>query len=302
MPVSVPMHLIRVAPHSYYVRGQAGMVSSANEGFNSNAGFVVTRDGVVVFDTLGTPALGKAFLALIRTVTKAPIRKVVISHYHSDHYYGLAAFKASGPVDIIASKEVKDYLATSAAAERLTERRQSLAPWVNQYTTVIAPDHYVDGEASFTLGGMTFRLVHAGPAHTPEDMMMLVEEEGVLFAGDVIFAGRIPYVGDADISSWLAAIDRLSAFHPKVLVSGHGDYSTDAAADLQLTKNYLTFLRKTMHDAVDQGTDFEEAYKATDWSRFSGVPAFDVANHKNAFGAYLAAERESLAQPATPQH
>ena len=116
----------------------------------------------------------------------------------------------------------------------------------------------------------------------------------MLFAGDVIFAGRIPYVGDADIGPWLAAIERLSAFHPKVLVSGHGAYSTDAAADLLLTKDYLTLLRKSMREAVEQGTDFEEAYKATDWSRFSALPAFSEANHKNAFDAYLNAERESL--------
>ena len=59
-PVGVPM---QVAPHSYDVLGQAGMVSHAshaNQCFNANAGFVVTADGVVVFDTLGTPALGSA--------------------------------------------------------------------------------------------------------------------------------------------------------------------------------------------------------------------------------------------------
>ena len=56
-PVGVPM---QVAPHSYDVLGQAGMVSPANQCFNANAGFVVTADGVVVFDTLGTPALGSA--------------------------------------------------------------------------------------------------------------------------------------------------------------------------------------------------------------------------------------------------
>jgi glyoxylase-like metal-dependent hydrolase (beta-lactamase superfamily II) len=297
-PTSVKMQLTQVAAHTYYVRGQAGMVSSTNEGFNSNAGFVVTSDGVVVFDALGTPALGKALLALIRTVTAAPIRKIVISHYHSDHFYGLAAFRHEGQVDVMAGGEVEAYLTTGAPAERLDERRSSLAPWVNRHTTIIAPDHYLAAQGEhFSLGGMTFRLLHAGPAHTPEDVMMLVEEEGVLFAGDIIFAGRIPYVGDADLTSWLAAIDHLAAFQPKVLVAGHGMHSTDAASDLLLTKNYLTYLRQMMRSAVDKGDDFEQAYRSTDWSRFNALPAFDAANRKNAFGAYLAAERELLAPP-----
>lgn len=297
VPATVPMALVKVAPHTWYVRGQAGMVSSANQGFNSNAGFVVTRDGVVVFDALGTPGLGAALLAQIRSVTKAPIRKVVVSHYHSDHFYGLAAFKAAGPVEVIAHRAVRDYLATPAAAERLAERRHSLAPWVDARTAIVAPDRYLDeAVSSFRLGGMTFTILHAGPAHTPEDLMMLVKEDGVLFAGDVIFSGRIPFVGDADITPWLGAIDRLAASHPSVMVAGHGAHSTDAGADLALTRDYLTFLRKEMRAAVEAGVDFEDAYRTVDWSAFNKLPAFEAANHKNAFGAYLAAEREALGQ------
>jgi glyoxylase-like metal-dependent hydrolase (beta-lactamase superfamily II) len=300
---TVPMALLKVAPHTYYVRGQAGMVSTANQGFNSNAGFVVTADGVVVFDALGTPGLGAALLAQIRSVTKAPIRKIIISHYHSDHFYGLAALKASGPVEVIAHREVRDYLATPAAAERLAERRQSLAPWVDARTGIIAPDRYLtEPVESFKLGGMTFTVLHAGPAHTPEDLMMLVNEDGVLFAGDVIFSGRIPFVGDADITPWLGAIDRLAAAHPTVMVAGHGEHSTDAARDLALTRDYLAFLRKAMRSAVEMGLDFEEAYRATDWSSFSKLPAFDAANHKNAFSAYLTAERDALAHVPDASH
>jgi glyoxylase-like metal-dependent hydrolase (beta-lactamase superfamily II) len=61
----------------------------------------------------------------------------------------------------------------------------------------------------FKLGGLTFRVLHAGPAHTPEDLMMLVEEDGVLFVGDLMFSGRIPFVGDAQVASWIAAIERV---------------------------------------------------------------------------------------------
>ena len=79
-PVSVPMQVTQVAAHSYYLLGQAGMVSSANEGFNANAGFVVTSDGVVVFDALGTPALGKRFADLIAKTTNQAVRRVIVSH------------------------------------------------------------------------------------------------------------------------------------------------------------------------------------------------------------------------------
>ena len=51
---------IRASEHVWYFQGDTGMASTANRAFNSNAAFVVTRDGVVVFDALGSPELGAA--------------------------------------------------------------------------------------------------------------------------------------------------------------------------------------------------------------------------------------------------
>ena len=292
-PVSVEVAPQRVSDRVWYVQGDSGMVSLRNEGFNSNAGFVVTDEGVVVFDALGTPALGAALLGRIREITKQPVRRVVVSHYHSDHFYGLQAFQEAG-AEVWAHRAVRDYLATDAPGERLAERRASLAPWVTDEARIVAPDRLVDGETVFRLGGLTFRLLPAGPAHTTEDMMMLVEEEGVLFAGDLVFDGRVPFVGDADPSAWLAALDRLSAYRPRVVVTGHGRASTDALADLTLTRNYLRFLRAEMGKAVDELLDFDEAYQRTDWSRFSSLPAFEDANRRNAYNVYLRMQREAL--------
>lgn len=291
--VTVDVDPQRVSERVWYVRGDSGMVSLQNEGFNSNAGFVVTDDGVVVFDALGTPALGAVLLERIRQVTKQPVRRVVVSHYHSDHFYGLQAFKEAG-AEVWAHRSVRDYLATDAPALRLAERRESLAPWVTDEARIVAPDRYVDGEDVFRIGGVTFRLLPAGPAHTDEDLMMLVEEEGVLFAGDLIFAGRVPFVGDADPRAWLLALEQLSAHRPRIVVTGHGPVSNDALADLALTREYLLYLRAQMGEAVDELLDFDEAYTRTDWSRFSSLPAFDDANRRNAYNVYLQMQREAL--------
>ena len=93
-PVSLPfvLHKVPDAP-VYYVVGQSGVPDAGNEGHTSNAGFVVTSAGVVVFDALGTPALGYRLLQRIREVTDQPVERIVISHYHADHIYGLQAFK-----------------------------------------------------------------------------------------------------------------------------------------------------------------------------------------------------------------
>jgi len=298
-PSAVAMQAEQVAPHSWYVRGQTGLVSKANEGFNANAGFVVTTEGVVVFDALGTPALGKRFGGLIAATTPQPIRKVVVSHYHADHFYGLQALKGPG-VEIWAHQVVRDYLAGEAPAARLAERRESLAPWVNEKTRVVAPDRYVGDDTVFKLGGLTFRVLHAGPAHTPEDLMMLVEEDGVLFVGDLVFSGRVPFVGDAQVASWIAAIDRVLALKPRVVVGGHGPASQRAVDDLALTRDYLVYLHSQIAAAFDEGLDFEAAYQRIDWSRYAVLPAFEAANRRNAYQTYLNVEQEALQAVKAP--
>ena len=277
---------IKVSPSIYYIRGDSGIPSQANRGHTSNAGFVVTREDVVVFDALGTPVLGKELIDAIRKITPLPIRRVIVSHYHADHVYGLQPLKALG-AEIWAHRAARAYLDSEAAQLRLAERKKSLAPWVGADTRLVSADRWLESEQTFRSGGLTFRVFPLGPAHTPEDLAMLVAEEGALFVGDVMFAGRLPFVGDADSKSWIAAIDRIVRLNPRILIGGHGDASRDAVADLRLTRDYLAYLREKMGAAADELEDFEVAYRRTDWSRFARQPAFAEVNRRNAYNTYI---------------
>jgi glyoxylase-like metal-dependent hydrolase (beta-lactamase superfamily II) len=185
---------------------------------------------------------------------------------------------------------------TEAAQLRFEQRKQELFPWVNEDTRFVEPDKYLIGDADFELGGVHFSIRHVGPAHSAEDLAMLVREDGVLYAGDLVFKGRVPFVGDADSKAWLASLDKLTAMKPRVLVPGHGAVSRAPAKDLALTRDYLTYLRSEIGKAVAKLEPFDEAYARIDWSRFSKLPAFEAANRPNAYNTYLLMERESLSQ------
>lgn len=290
---TVPLRATQVGAHSWYVLGQSGAASRANQGFMSNAGFVVTADGVVVFDSLGTPALARKLIAEIRKVTQQPIRRVIVSHWHADHYYGLQAFKTLG-AEIWAHEAAQAVLGSDAAADRLAQRRDTLGPWIDAGFKAVPADVWLAGDTDFRMGGLTFRLRHVGPAHAPDDVVMFVEEDRVLFSGDVVFKGRVPFVGEADSKAWLAALDRLLAFDPRVMVPGHGAASQTPRADLALTHDYLTDLRAQMGRAVADFMPFEEAFEAADWSRWKPLPAYHEAHRRNAYNTYLRMEQESL--------
>jgi glyoxylase-like metal-dependent hydrolase (beta-lactamase superfamily II) len=291
--VTVDMSPIQVGPHSYYVQGLPGAASAENQGFMSNSGFVITREGVVVFDALGTPALARKLVSEIRKLTDLPIKRVIMSHYHADHYYGLQVFKDLG-AEIWAHKGAKDATRSTAAAERLAQRKEALSPWVDDSIRLVEADLWLEGDTDFKMGGLTFAIRHVGPAHSAEDLAMFVREDGVLYAGDLVFEGRIPFVGEADSRAWLASLDELLAFNARVLVPGHGAASEDPDRDLALTRDYLTYLRTQMGKAVDELVPFAEAYRATDWSQYEKLPAFEEANRINAYQTYLLLERETF--------
>ncbi len=286
-----PLRAQRVADNTWFVQGEAALGSAANRNFISNAAFVVTPDGVVVIDALGSPTLAQELIAAIRQVTTQPVRYVIVTHYHADHVYGLQAFKALGAT-VIAHRTGQAYLNSDTAQLRLAASREELFPWIDEHTRLVTADRWLDADTVLAVGGENFHIHHVGPAHTPEDLVVHAERAGVMFAGDLVFRGRIPFVGQADSRQWIASLGRLIGLEPRIVVPGHGPISLDPLADLQLTRDYLVHLRKTMAEAAANLEPFEEAYAKADWSRFEHLPLFRVANRMNAYNTYLLLEQQ----------
>src|SRR3954468_6803670 len=301
-PITIPLKIDQVPGRPiYYSTGNPGVPGQDNEGNTSNAGFVVTSDGVVVFDALGTPSLGWVLLQQIRKVTDKKIRYVVASHYHADHIYGLQAFKDRTDAVIVAQERAGEYknneeTADEKASQHLDQRRGALFPWVDKNTRVVAPDITFRHRMTITLGDRRLTLLYSGPAHSSSDMMMLVEPDGVLFAGDIVQNSRIPHMNSDDVSTmqWLAALAEVERLDPKFIVPGHGKASTEAKQAIAFTRDYIQTVRSAMAAAVQDWTDFDAAYEKTDWSKYRDMPAFAANNRGNAYRIYLELEQSQF--------
>jgi glyoxylase-like metal-dependent hydrolase (beta-lactamase superfamily II) len=288
---SIQLKPIQVAPHTYFVQGLPEMGSSANQNFISNAGFVVTPKGVVVVDALGSPILAKKLIQEIARITPQKVVAVIVTHYHADHIYGLQEFKKIG-AKIYAQGEGRNYLSSDTAKQRLIASRIDFAPWVNANTQLVAADVWIDQRTKLNIGGIEFLVSRVGPAHAPEDLMVYIPSKKVLFAGDLVFRGRIPFVGNADSKGWLVALDEIEKLKPKIIIPGHGAYSTNPSEDIIFTRNYLKYLRESMSKAALNLDPFDEAYRQADWSEYEGMPLFRAANRMNAYNVYLSIQSE----------
>jgi glyoxylase-like metal-dependent hydrolase (beta-lactamase superfamily II) len=301
-PITIPLKIDQVPGKPiWYSTGNPGVPGKDNEGNTSNGGFVVASDGVVAFDALGTPSHGWALLEQIRKVTDKKIRYVVASHYHADHIYGLQAFKDHTDAVIVAQERAGEYkdneeTADEKASQRLDQRRGALFPWVDKNTRVVPPDITFRDRMTIALGDRRLTLLYAGPAHSSSDMMMLVEPDGVLFAGDIVQNSRIPHMNSDDVSTtqWLAALGEVEKLDPKFIIPGHGKASTQAREAIAFTRDYIQYVRSVMAKAVQNWTDFDVAYEATDWSKYRDMPAFAVNNRGNAYRIYLELEQSQF--------
>ena len=291
---SVRMELKKVSEHVWFVQGEAG-IATDNEGFISNAAVIIGEKGIVVVDALGTPSLAQLLVSKIRAITDKPFLKMIATHYHADHIYGLQVFQEQG-AEVLAPVGADKYLDSPNAKERLEERQFSLDPWVNENTRLVVPDRMLDETETLDIGGVSLTLSYLGGAHSDGDLSVYVEPDGVLISGDIIFEGRIPFVGDANTRQWLDILTKMQAQKMTALIPGHGALASDPNEVVALMRRYLLALRTQMGVAVEEMISFEKAYAEATWTEFEKLPAFQAANRKNAYQVFLSLEAELLEQ------
>lgn len=243
-----------VAPGVYAVMTPArDFPSRENLGWNANMAFLVTEDGVLVFDTGSSETMGVALREAIREVIDQPVRWIVNSHSHGDHWLGNHAFAADEP----------EIMAGSAAAERM---RAEADGWIENFnemtegatgaTTTALPNRTLDAREVLDLGGTEAVVMPSGGAHSPGDLMVWLPQQRVLLAGDVVYSDRAPSVWDGDVAQWIELLDELIALEPEVVVPGHG--RLEGAETLARLQRYLTTLWDGIAEGVERGlADFE---------------------------------------------
>jgi cyclase len=227
--------------------------NAENGGWNSNSAFIVTDSGVLLFDSGSSTGIGRALRQTIAGVTSQPVRWIVNSHAHGDHWLGNAAF-ADSVERIYASPEVATAIKIGGTS------------WVGQFNAmtggitgdsqILAPNTIVEQAMQTSLGGEQIHFMLAGGSHSPGDLMLWLPRQRVLIAGDVVYSDRMPSTNAGDLRQWIETLESLQRLQPRVVVAGHGEV-TDIAG-IERLHALLGELWAAVEAGVDEGlSDFE---------------------------------------------
>lgn len=281
---------VSVGPDVYALLGDNGEISSNNRGVVGNAGFIVGKSGVVVVDPGVSYRFGKEMLASIADVTPLPVTLVVITHPIQEFHFGSTAFQERG-VPVIAHRKAADLMRLRCDT-CLKNLRTSLGEEEMEGSKVVVPDRLIDDTTTLETGGRELQLIYFGWASTPGDLAMFDRRSGVLFAGGLISAGRIPLLRDADLEGWISALERLATLPAKAIIPGHGPVLTPAEAGQTLA--YIRALKTKVRQIYKDGVGLSESAALARLPAFESWKLYEVVHRQNVQQLYLQLEREDL--------
>jgi glyoxylase-like metal-dependent hydrolase (beta-lactamase superfamily II) len=250
----------------------SGLYAYTAEG-DPNSGIIVGDDGVMVIDAQATPAMANEVIARVAKVTDKPIKYALLTHYHAVRTLGGAAFKGA---EILASDTTRGLIAERGRQDMDSEigrfprlfRAAESIPGLT-WPTITFPD-----QISIWLGRREVRIMHIGRGHTAGDVIAVVPDAGVVFAGDLVVYKSACYCGDAHISDWAATLDNLAEMQADALVPGRGTALTTpelVEEGIRLTSDFIATLYGSVSESVAKGRSLKDAF---DFARLAMDPKF----------------------------
>ena len=201
-----------------------GLPTPENKGWNSNSHFVVTEKGVLLFDTGSSELIGNKIKNAIKSITNQPVRWVVNSHSHADHWLGNAAFTDTA-TEIITSNQ---------ALETMKEHGQGSLEFYSRVTEgtigstqLVYPTSLLTQGQKRNFGGIDVQFIFSNDGHSPGDILMWLPKQKIIFGGDVLSSDWMPVItGHGNVPNLISSLEAIVKLNPTSVLTGHGKAST----------------------------------------------------------------------------
>lgn len=225
----------------------------------SNSGFLLGPGAVTLIDTASTERRARALRAAIGSVTDLTPRTLINTHHHGDHTYGNGVFAADATI-------IGHDGCPAAMAEQgmLLTQLWTHVDW--GHIEIIPPTVTFPDRLTVHVGDQQLHLMHFGPAHTTNDIVVHIPEHRLLFTGDIVFNGGTPFVLMGSVAGSLAVLERLRALDATTIVPGHGPVTGPEIYDR--TEAYLRWIQDLARQGIAAGLSPLAAARETDLGEY----------------------------------
>jgi cyclase len=242
----------------------------------ANVGMIHTPEGMILIDTTSYPS-DMEELCEAGGIIRQDVRTVVNTHSHSDHTWGNQLFECPIVAHCLCLEQMRSSMKNEwrpaeiqAYIAYLKKTEPQKAEQVRQKVAglqIKLPDQVFETQHLGELGGVKYQVIHMG-GHTPDSSIVWIPDKRVLYASDLIFQGRYPYIFDADITAWIEALKQLKKFKAEVIIPGHGMRCTEAEIDVLL--DYLEGSWQLVKEHIQAGHNVVKTLKDKAFPVFPG--------------------------------
>jgi glyoxylase-like metal-dependent hydrolase (beta-lactamase superfamily II) len=270
----------KITESVYCFFGKLENINKQNAGNMVNTCFVQTKVGFVVIDSGPTYSYAAQAYEQMQKIAKLPVKYVINTHDHDDHWLGNSFYKSKGAL-LIGPRTYEQ----NVVAGMDTRMQNTLGKTLFDKTKIVKLDTIVEDNLSIYVGDEKFeikQLVNIG--HTKGDLVVFLPQKRTLFVGDLVFNGRLTSLRDGSLLGSLEALEKIDAYQAKYVIGGHG-YLTDSNATKQF-KNYLLAIKEKVQKALDDDVGMEDITQIVTMPKYKHMKLYDALHARNVLDAY----------------
>jgi len=277
---------IKISKEIYCFFGKPEEINTHNNGNMVNSCFVDTGKSYIVIDSGSTYLYAKEATNIIQSIKNIPIKNVIVTHAHDDHWLGNSYYRELG-ADIIGS-----FTFDSVTITGDTRMKRLVSPEAYSGTYEFKPTKIINQNTDMQIDGLEIKLqVNPNKAHSTGDITVAIPAMGILFAGDLVFNDRILSIRDGDINHWIKALEEIDSNRYQYIIGGHGKMYKNKSH--KMTLQYLKDIQKHTSSCISKNIDILECINSGDMEKYSHISLYKDLHKKNIESIYRTMEWEN---------
>jgi glyoxylase-like metal-dependent hydrolase (beta-lactamase superfamily II) len=281
---------VQVSERVWCFFGAMEMPTKENAGDMSNSCYIKGDTEWITWDTGPSSIFAEQAYAAMKKIADMPVKNVIISHEHDDHWLGNSYYKKTFDAKIIGPESINEnyygprHIDGKDYPGMQTRMIKALYQNAIRGTTLVKVDEAFEDTTEFEISGVKMEYVKVGYAHSEEDWFLYLPDDKVVLVADVVMNGRVTSNRDGIVIGQINALNAIKSRDWDYLVPGHGFITDKTAADEAV--QYFALLKDRVLEKMEEGVVADFITKEVTLDEFRDKDLYYVLSPGNVFRSY----------------